>query len=173
MKRRNIVFFMMSSLLVGCTSWREPSTPVDSSIAPSPGPLPDPGISDEDAMRVELVMLALSLIGTPYRWGGRSPAAGFDCSGLVAYVYERSLQMTLPPTAAAQSRVGRAVSPNELQSGDLVFFNTRRRPNSHVGLYVAERHFVHAPTEKDTVRIENFHVPYWLQHFDGARSLIA
>lgn len=128
---------------------------------------------DEDSQRVELVMVALSLVGTPYRWGGRSPATGFDCSGLVTYVYHRSLQVTLPPTAAAQARIGREVNASELQSGDLVFFNTLRRPNSHVGIYIADGHFVHAPTEKDVVRIESFHLSYWRSHFDGARRVIA
>lgn len=116
-------------------------------------------------------LIALSLIGIPYAAGGGSPETGFDCSGLVAYVFARSMQLRLPRNTFDLARAGDAVAPGELRPGDLVFYNTLRRPFSHVGIYLGESRFVHAPSTGGAVRIEDMGLRYWTQRFDGARRV--
>jgi cell wall-associated NlpC family hydrolase len=114
---------------------------------------------------------ALVKVGIRYRYGGSSPESGFDCSGLVAHVFERAWGMSLPRRTAEQRYVGRAVKREALQPGDLVFYNTRNRPYSHVGIYLGDGIFVHAPRRGQRVRLENIDNPYWRARFNGARRL--
>ena len=114
---------------------------------------------------------AQDAVGTPYRYGGASPQTGFDCSGLVAHVYEQAWGMALPRSTEGQRHVGYAVKRAQLLPGDLVFYNTRGRPYSHVGIYLGEGNFVHAPRRGQRVRIESVNNPYWRARFDGARRL--
>lgn len=115
---------------------------------------------------------ALFALGTRFRYGGRSPEAGFDCSGLVAHVYHAAWGLALPHSAKALSRSGRPVKAiDDLRPGDLVFYNTRQRPYSHVGIYIGEGQFIHAPRTGKTVRIESLEKPYWRVRFNGARRL--
>ena len=110
-------------------------------------------------------------VGVPYHYGGTSPQTGFDCSGLVAHVYERAWGMPLPRSTEGQRHVGHAVKRSQLLPGDLVFYNTRNRPFSHVGIYLGDGNFVHAPRPGQRVRIERIDNPYWRARFDGARRL--
>ena len=114
---------------------------------------------------------ALVNIGIAYRYGGASPERGFDCSGLVAHVFERAWGVTLPRSTAEQRSIGRAVKRAQLAPGDLVFYNTRNRPFSHVGIYLGDGIFVHAPRRGAKVRLENMDNSYWRARFDGARRL--
>jgi len=114
---------------------------------------------------------ALQALGVQYRYGGRSPETGFDCSGLITHVFERAWGMLLPPGTAALSKVGTAVKAKELEPGDLVFYNTRNRPYSHVGIYLGDGRFLHAPRSGATVRVESLQTPYWRTRFNGARRL--
>ena len=115
---------------------------------------------------------ALQTLGTPYRWGGASPDSGFDCSGLVTYVFERAWGVLLPRITEEQKRVGKPVRMKELEPGDLVFYNTRNRPYSHVGIYLGDGRFVHAPRPGASVRVESVLTPYWRERFNGARRLV-
>ena len=117
------------------------------------------------------VIHAVRAVGIQYRLGGRSPETGFDCSGLVTHVFERAWGMLLPPGTAALSKVGKPIKLKELEPGDLVFYNTRNRPYSHVGIYVGEGRFVHAPRPGAYVRVESVQTPYWRTRFNGARRL--
>ena len=119
----------------------------------------------------ELVIHALALIGVNYKYGGGSPDSGFDCSGLVNHVFQEVIGLTLPRDSQAMSRVGEKVDKTELQPGDLVFFNTRRRPFSHVGIYIGEERFVHAPSRGRDVEVSNLHSRYWNTRFNGARRV--
>ena len=119
----------------------------------------------------EVVLQALSHVGTPYQYSGRSPATGFDCSGLVQYVLNEAAGVALPREAWSMSMVGADVSGEELRPGDLVFFNTLGRPYSHVGIYVGEQRFIHAPTQGGYVGVADMRIPYWQQRYDGARRL--
>lgn len=119
----------------------------------------------------ELALHALSHVGVPYRFGGSSPENGFDCSGLVQYVYNRGAGLALPRNTQAMSRVGTPVGAAELAPGDLVFFDTLRRPYSHVGIYLGDRRFIHAPASGGTVELVDMRERYWQTRFNGARRL--
>jgi cell wall-associated NlpC family hydrolase len=119
----------------------------------------------------DVVVHALALLGTPYRDGGNSPAAGFDCSGLVRYVFAEALRRDLPRRAEDMERAGEPVARSELQPGDLVFFNTLQRPFSHVAIYIGDGRFVHAPARKGVTRLESIDDRYWRVRFDGARRI--
>lgn len=121
----------------------------------------------------DVVVQALSLLGTPYRFGGGSPQTGFDCSGLVRHVFGPVLGWELPRRSEEMRGVGRAVTRGELQPGDLVFFNTLRRAFSHVAIYIGEGRFVHAPAKSGRVRVEGLDDHYWTTRFDGARRVLA
>lgn len=110
-------------------------------------------------------------LGVDYRGGGRSPATGFDCSGLVAHVFEEAYGIRLPRTVHAQSEAGVAVNQHELEPGDLVFYDTQGRPYSHVGIYLGEGKFVHAPKTGFSVRVESLRSGYWVKRFNGARRI--
>lgn len=114
---------------------------------------------------------ALVKVGMRYKFGGKSPETGFDCSGLVAYVFQRAWGISVPRRTEDQRRVGRAVKHADLQPGDLVFYNTRNRPFSHVGIYLGDGNFVHAPRQGAKVRVERIDSPYWRVRFNSARRL--
>jgi cell wall-associated NlpC family hydrolase len=119
----------------------------------------------------DLASAALDLIGIRYKWGGNSPETGLDCSGLVRYVFQQVTGVTLPRTANDMSRVGTQVAVSDLQPGDLVFFNTRRFAFSHVGIYLGDNRFVHAPRRGREVEIATFDSSFWKQRFNGARRM--
>ena len=120
----------------------------------------------------DLVLDALSLLGVRYHYGGDHRSTGFDCSGFVRAVYQRTLGLVLPHNAAQQSREGEKVAENKLRPGDLVFFHTLRRAFSHVGIYIGNGQFIHAPRPGQRVQIESMASPYWARRFVGARRLI-
>lgn len=119
----------------------------------------------------ELALRAIGLIGTPYAYGGSDPQLGMDCSGLVRYLFRETWGAELPRTSAEMSRLGQEVDKRELQPGDLVFYNTLRRAFSHVGIYLGDNRFIHAPASGGQVRIEDMDLNYWKRRFDGARRL--
>jgi cell wall-associated NlpC family hydrolase len=117
---------------------------------------------------------ALSMLGTPYRFGGDSPDKGLDCSGFVKHVYKESAGVSLPRSARDMSREGEKVAREELKPGDLVFFNTRKKPNSHVGIYKGNNEFVHASSSRDKqVTVSRMDQKYWSSRFDGARRVLS
>ncbi len=120
----------------------------------------------------DLVVNALSFLGVKYRYGGDSARSGFDCSGFVRYVYQETLGTVLPHNAAQQAREGEKIPESQLKPGDLVFFNTLRRAFSHVGIYIGDGQFIHAPRSGQTVRVESLDSPYWAKRFDGARRIM-
>jgi cell wall-associated NlpC family hydrolase len=119
----------------------------------------------------ELVLASMNFLGVRYRRGGSSAEQGFDCSGFTRYVFEHSIGLVLPRRADEQARQAGLtdVKRDELRPGDLVFFNTMRRAFSHVGIYVGEGKFIHAPRAGGAVRIEDMRQAYWARRFNGAR----
>lgn len=120
----------------------------------------------------ELMLYSLSLIGTPYRYGG-SDRSGFDCSGMVQYVYWSALKIKLPRTARDIAAAARPIDKHDLQVGDLVFFNTSGQMFSHMGLYIGQDQFIHAPSSNGVIRTAKLSDPYFRQHFTAARTLFA
>lgn len=119
-----------------------------------------------------VLMRALSLVGTPYRWGGDSPEGGFDCSGLVNYVYRDMLDLRLPRTSRELAAwQGPRIAPERLAPADLVFFGAGGEV-SHVGIYVGEGRFVHAPNSGGTVRLDRLDGAWWRDHYTGARRVL-
>ena len=148
--------FLIAVLIAGCAT------------AP-PAPPPQPVVVP--AERSEALLQALTALGLDYRYGGSSRATGFDCSGLVAHVYHEAWGIRMPRTTLEQSKRGVAVDLAEIQAGDLVFYNTLNRPFSHVGIYLGDGRFVHAPKSGAPVRIESLRSAYWMQRYDGARRI--
>ncbi|AVR88683.1 C40 family peptidase [Thauera aromatica] len=120
----------------------------------------------------QLVDEALSYLGIRYRFGGTSPSTGLDCSGLVLNAFRNAVGLDLPRTAREMAALGDRIGRQELKPGDLVFFNTMRRTFSHVGIYLGDGRFVHAPSSGGEVRVENIASRYWSQRFNGARRLL-
>jgi cell wall-associated NlpC family hydrolase len=120
----------------------------------------------------DVALFALGMIGVDYRFGGETPDRGLDCSGLIRYVFQEVTGTTLPRTSREMSRLGEKVSVADLKPGDLVFFNTRRFAFSHVGLYLGDNRFIHAPSTGGEVEIATLSQSYWKQRFDGARRLV-
>ena len=119
----------------------------------------------------ELMLHSMGLIGTPYRWGGSSTATGFDCSGMIQFVYKNALDVSLPRTARDMAAASRKISDNQLKAGDLVFFNTGGSSQySHVGLYIGNGEFIHAPSSGKTIKTEKLSSPYYAKHYLGAHT---
>ena len=121
----------------------------------------------------ELVVNAMGFLGVPYKWGGTNADTGFDCSGFVVSVYQQSIGLLLPRKAEQQAAATQQIDQTDLQPGDLVFFNTMRRAFSHVGIYVGNGTFIHAPRAGAEVRVESMSGSYWQNRFNGARRVIS
>ena len=157
------------ALLAGCGGGDN----VRKATTATTGPRDWPAVRPADPARANAVLMrAISLVGTPYRYGGNTPEGGFDCSGLVNYVYRDVLDLRLPRTSRELAGVqGPRIPPIQLASGDLVFFGTSGQV-SHVGIYVGEGRFVHAPNRGGTVRLDRLDGAWWREHYSGARRLL-
>jgi len=118
-----------------------------------------------------LIDNAMQLIGVRYRWGGNTPKSGLDCSGFVRYVFNDTFGFLLPRKSSQMSQVGLEVNKEQLRPGDLVFFNTMRHTFSHVGIYVGDNKFIHAPSKGKSIRVDDMTKAYWVKRYDGARRL--
>lgn len=133
-------------------------------------PQAEAAVAETDANpRQLLVAFAMTLRDIRYRRGGRSPHSGFDCSGFVHYVYAQVLGVDLPANSAAQFHNARKIDRDALRAGDLVFFHTRGKRISHVGIYLGQGRFIHAPTTGERVRVDRLSEHYWARRFAGAR----
>ena len=150
-------FIGLAAILAGCAG-----------IAPPPAPA-----RASAAERSEALLQAISALGVDYRYGGRNPATGFDCSGLVAHVYQEAWGVRLPRDTRGQSEAGVPVGVSDLEPGDLLFYNTQNRPYSHVGIYLGDGRFIHAPKTGARVRVESLDGSYWRPRFDGARRIVS
>lgn len=171
---RRWLLFGGLALLAGCGSRPRTPTPVVERPPPRPRPRPRPRlpVPAPDPLRSrEVVFHALQLVGTPYRYGGMSPEGGFDCSGLVLYVHQASGGPRLPRTVREQMAMPLpSVPEGQRVAGDLVFFGQAGRPN-HIGIYVGEGRFVHAPSTGGTVRLDRLDSPYWRSRYLDTRRV--
>ncbi len=156
---------MVVLVVVGCTSIK----PKSSKVAK---PIPSLANIKADGAGREIVMYALGLLETNYQFGGTNPEAGLDCSGLVFLVYKNALGVHLPRTAADMASVARPLPKEQLQAGDLVFFKTTSRSFSHVGIYLGDDKFIHAPSTNGKVKIESLANSYFAPRFEGGRTLL-
>lgn len=131
-----------------------------------------PHFPSQTLVMSDVVLTAMGYLGRPYAYGSSTMQGGFDCSGFVLSLYQRTLGYTLPRTAAEQARATEAIDRSELKPGDLVFFNTLRRKFSHVGVYIGDGRFIHSPRAGASIRVENMNVRYWRSRFNGARRVI-
>lgn len=124
-------------------------------------------------LRGSIASYALTLLDMPYVWGGQDLETGFDCSGFVSHVYRQAAGIEVKGTAASMAKASRAISTADIQTGDLLFFNTKNRPASHVGIYVGDSKFVHASNPRTGVRVDRLDNSYYAKHFEGAKTLLA
>lgn len=130
-------------------------------------PVPEPG----EVQRQSLLQRGLALLGTPYRWGGTTPERGFDCSGLVSYVFKTALGIDLPRVSRDMAHAGEQVERSQLDAGDLVFFALRGSRIDHVGIYVGNGRFLHAPRTGRDVTVSALDGGYWAGKFRQARRV--
>jgi cell wall-associated NlpC family hydrolase len=156
------VFLLLLLALAGCGHLFGSSTPAPVALPAESRPA--------DPRAHEVVIFALGLIDTGYRFGGKNPEAGLDCSGMVSHVYRQAAGLNLAGSAADIARGGRPIPSQELRPGDLVFFNTRNRPYSHVGIYIGGDRFIHAPNSNGKVRAESLTRSWFATRFEEART---
>jgi cell wall-associated NlpC family hydrolase len=163
--RLALMFF--AALLSACASRTPPPAPVRAPVVFAPTQSFSPAADD-------VLFRALGLVGTPYRWGGNTPDSGFDCSGLIGYVYRDAAGITLP--RSTREMIGmRApdVGKEALQTGDLIFFATNGGSQvSHAGIYVGEGRFVHAPATGGTVKLDSLSKAYWQKAYLSAKRVL-
>jgi cell wall-associated NlpC family hydrolase len=126
-----------------------------------------------DGASREILMYTMSLLDVGYQFGGDNPEAGLDCSGMVSYIYQNAVGVRLPHNAARIAGIARPIATDALRVGDLVFFNTMNRPYSHVGIYIGDGKFVHAPHTNSAIRVDRLDNRYFAAHFEGARTLFS
>lgn len=171
---RWVLLFSAIALLAACASSPQRRQPTyktsHSALADLPPRAPSAASAGEAN---DILFRAIGLVGTPYRWGGNTPAGGFDCSGLIDYIYRTATGIKLPRTshemASMDARKVRKMT--QLASGDLVFFDIGGAI-SHVGVYVGKGRFVHAPNSGGTVRLDDIDGPYWGDHFAYGRRVL-
>ena len=169
-RRPGAALALLAALLAGCG--HDPvrhAQPQASAAGSHAWPKNEPA---DPAAANAVLMRAISLVGTPYRYGGNTPEGGFDCSGLVNYVYSDMLDLKLPRTSRELAAYqGPKIEPRELATADLVFFGSGGGV-SHVGIYVGEGRFVHAPSTGGTVRLDHLDGSYWRRHYSGAKRIL-
>ncbi len=134
-------------------------------------PSPRGGHAQKTGSANDVLIRAIGLVGTPYRYGGNTPASGFDCSGLVGYVFRDAASINLPRTSHDIANIDAPkIKRKKLTTGDLVFFG--KRGVDHVGIYVGEGRFVHAPNAGGTVRLDKLDGAYWNEHFQFGRRVL-
>jgi len=158
---RTLLPLVVLLLLAGCgTLTKSPAPPIAT---------PDSSRS-ADPRSHEVALFALGLVDTGYRFGGKNPEAGLDCSGMVSYVFENAAGLRLAGSAADIAKRGRPVNGEGLRPGDLVFFNTRNKPRSHVGIYIGDGRFIHAPNSNGKVRTDSLVAGWFATRFEEART---
>ncbi len=147
--------------------------PASTAVTPQPSERRTQASAEDGTQHMSgLVVAAMGALGVAYQRGGNSYNSGFDCSGFVRSLYEQNFGLLLPRRAAEQAAATQAIAREDLQPGDLVFFNTLGPAHSHVGIYVGDHRFIHSPKPGAVVRMEDMRVNYWHRRFDGARRVV-
>ncbi|MFA7280337.1 MAG: NlpC/P60 family protein [Sterolibacterium sp.] len=162
---RRAVPILLLLWLVGCST--APTAPV---VVPKPSAPQRENVAVAPEKGSNVVLYALSLIDSGYRYGGKNPEAGLDCSGMVSHIYAKAAGIRVMGSAADIARKGKPVDLAQARPGDLVFFNTRNRPHSHVGIYIGDGRFVHAPNSQGKVRTESLAQGWFAKRLEEART---
>ena len=149
----------LAAVLTGC-AWTTPAPPAAQAPRPS------------QPQRNDIALYAMGLLDTRYSRGGRGPATGFDCSGLVSHVYQEAAGMKLGGSSVTLGQMSRPIDPEQKQPGDLVFFNTLGSRHSHVGVYIGNGRFIHASNPRTGVRVDLLSNRYYAQRFEGVHTLL-
>ncbi len=164
MRLQHLIPIVLLALLAACTGPRPRTTAPASHYTPPA----QRGVATPN----DILFRAIGLVGTPYHWGGNTPESGFDCSGLIVYVFREIAGVSLPRIVQDIYAVDLVEIPRDrLQGGDLVFFDPSGHGVTHIGIYVGQDRFVHAPNEGGTVRLDYLSNPYWTKHYIGARRV--
>lgn len=171
MRHSALLILFLIAVLAGCSS-----APKSPSVAVSAPVRAIPSVTPSDSSQIlgnDVVFQAFSLVGTPYRWGGSSPDTGFDCSGLIQYVYREAAGMDLPRTTSDLYNL-KVTRPSEstLAPGDLVLFAMNGGRVNHAGIYIGEGRFLHAPSTGGVVRVDELESSFWQRTFKGARRVL-
>lgn len=170
---RLLTFAAGFALLAACSTTPAPRFGGASGHTLPQTPVRDYFAVEAPAQTQEMVLFAFGLLDTGYRFGGRNPEAGLDCSGMVSYIVEQISGLRLPHNAAQIAEGTRPIERSELRPGDLVFFNTQKRRHSHMGIYLGDGKFIHAPSSRGVVRVERLDNAYFAPRIDGMRTLLA
>lgn len=162
MRRRSLIFFLAAGFCAACGSTKKQF------ISKNTGQRQFHDQPPTDQGR-EVVIFSLSLLDVGYRFGGKNPEAGLDCSGMVAYVFNHAIGYRIGGSAADIAKRGKSVPVDQLRPGDLVFFNTLNRPFSHVGIYIGNGQFIHAPSSNGRVRTDSLNSGYFASRFEAVR----
>lgn len=162
---------LIALMLAACSSAPHKPATTDRTAPDRPATTAGRFSLQSPALANEIVIFSLGLIDIGYQFGGRNPEAGLDCSGMVAYVVEQVAGKRLPHNAAQIAGITRQIQRSELRPADLVFFNTSGKRYSHMGIYIGDGKFIHAPSSRGRVRVERMDSTYFSPRFDGARSL--
>lgn len=173
MRLKSLIILGLLAALVGCAGTPDQPGAGFPVAGPDADSLLNPGTASPlSPTNNEVIFRAFSLIGTPYRYGGSSPETGFDCSGLINYVYREAAGVSLPRTTAGLTALKDKAPDKALLPGDLVLFAMSGRRVDHAGIYVGEGRFLHAPSSGGKVRIDELHASYWQRTFMGARRVL-
>jgi cell wall-associated NlpC family hydrolase len=171
-------FLMLSStllmcLLSACATTQKPQRSYESSQTHRLEDADNAEVRDLNQISNEVIIRAIGLVGTPYRYGGTQPETGFDCSGLIGFVFNEAAGLKLPRTTRELIDIdAKPIDREDLQAGDLIYFNSRGGRVSHIGIYVGEGRFVHAPSTGGLVRIDKLDTPYWNKFYVGAKRVL-
>lgn len=167
--RTNLIklfILLLMSVLTACSS--VPKNNKSISTKPVNPPTEQKIVLDShSSAREEITLFSLGLLNIQYQWGSQKPDFGLDCSGLVAYVYQNAVNIKLPHKASIQATYGKEIEIKDIQAGDLIFFNTTGKDYSHVGIYIGDNKFIHAPKKGDSVKVSLFQ-NYYRKKFQKA-----
>lgn len=167
-----LLAILLATVMISVNAAPEKTPPTDGAAATqnSDDAIAKFSAPSDDAVG-DVLLQAMSLLGVAYRFGGNTPDNGLDCSGFIRYVFQKSLHLNLPRTAAQMARIGKAVDKSELAPGDIVFFNTLGASYSHVGMYMGNGKFIHSPRTGKNIEVSNMNQSYWASRYNGARRI--
>ena len=163
-----VALLTLAALLSACASRTPPAPVAQKPVVFITHP------EETSPVAADVLFRALGLVGTPYRWGGNTPESGFDCSGLIKYVYNDAAGISLPRTTREMIVMrAQSIGQDKLQTGDLLFFATNGGSQvSHAGIYVGEGRFVHAPATGGTVKLDSLNKAYWQRAYLNAKRVL-